>query len=491
MLRAAPSLRAVLLAAASVVGVQSSVDPDLVDWANNTAGRQKWTVELNSTNKQRVVCVHHKPLRVHLSLSVLELFLVQRISTNSSSQLDLSPASEDTWLEGAVGGLDPLPQRERSWESARQEESWLRSLRAAASWVGTAVTTDSADRWSQDFSPFSSSCVALRLRPGAAEAAVEVEAKLVGPMLLSNGHRSIGADQVEAALWLGPAVAVAALLLFWHAPALSRSLLFHYASGATRTLPLPLPLPVSLTLTLTCSSGPLPPPGVTIAMVLGVALLLYVVVRRVSPSRGGSGTLLALATGWAGTLYAAVRQLGWRLVAEHWPAVLAYLGVFGLLGYAVTFWRLKGGRPEAYQSELLAQAMRLAALLALLFSSSSVRASSALLLTVLLAWGLPAALPRGLMLRALRLVGRVGELSGLSLLGGGGGKEVPMWWMPPTASGAYLTQEQFEHRSAIATDNGLRELVASPEYQGWLLRNHRRMRLDDDEDAQPCSDIDD
>jgi len=223
------------LLAASVLGAQSSVDPDIIDWANNTAGRQKWAVELNSTNQQRVVCVHHKPLRMHLSLSVLELFLVQRISTNSSSRLDLSTASEDTWLEGAVGGLDPLQQLERSWESARREESWLRSLRAAASWVGTAVTTDGADRWSQDFSPFSSSCVALQLRPGVAEAAVEVEAKLVGPMLLSTGHRSVGADQVEPALWIRPAVAVAALLLFWHAPALSRSLLFHYASGATLT----------------------------------------------------------------------------------------------------------------------------------------------------------------------------------------------------------------------------------------------------------------
>ena len=221
-----------LLAAASVLGAQSS---DIIDWANNTAGRQKWAVELNSTNQQRVVCVHHKPLRMHLSLSVLELFLVQRISTNSSSRLELSTASEDTWLEGAMGGLDPLQQLERSWESARREESWLRSLRAAASWVGTAVTADSADRWSQDFSPFSSSCVALRLRPGVAEAAVEVEAKLVGPMLLSNGHRSVGAEQVDTALWIGPAVAVAALLLFWHAPALSRSLLFHYASGATLT----------------------------------------------------------------------------------------------------------------------------------------------------------------------------------------------------------------------------------------------------------------
>ena len=135
------------LLAASVLGAQSSVDPDIIDWANNTAGRQKWAVELNSTNQQRVVCVHHKPLRMHLSLSVLELFLVQRISTNSSSRLDLSTASEDTWLEGAVGGLDPLQQLERSWESARREESWLRSLRAAASWVGTAVTTDGAAAW--------------------------------------------------------------------------------------------------------------------------------------------------------------------------------------------------------------------------------------------------------------------------------------------------------------------------------------------------------
>ena len=101
------------LLAASVLGAQSSVDPDIIDWANNTAGRQKWAVELNSTNQQRVVCVHHKPLRMHLSLSVLELFLVQRISTNSSSRLDLSTASEDTWLEGAVGGLDPLQQLER------------------------------------------------------------------------------------------------------------------------------------------------------------------------------------------------------------------------------------------------------------------------------------------------------------------------------------------------------------------------------------------
>ena len=45
-------------------------------------------------------------------------------------------------------------------------------------------------------------------------------------------------------------------------------------------------------------------------MVLGVALLLYFDVLRVSP---GSGTLLALAAGLAASLNAAVRTwLGWR-----------------------------------------------------------------------------------------------------------------------------------------------------------------------------------
>ena len=36
-------------------------------------------------------------------------------------------------------------------------------------------------------------------------------------------------------------------------------------------------------------------------------------------------------------------------------------------------------------------------------------------------------------------------------------------------------------RSNIATDNGLRQLFASPQYQQWLLANHRRIALDEDE----------
>ena len=318
------------------------------DWANNTAGRQKWTILLNSTERQRVVCVHHKPLRVErVAASLLELFLVQRISINSTSQIEVTPSSEDTWLEGAVGSLDALQQLEATFRSAAQDESWLRMMRTAFSWLGaavTALTEEGGSMWTQSFSPFSSSCVALRLRPGFWEAAVECEARLVGPLALSNGHRSIGADQVESGLWLGPALALAGLLLFWYAPFLSQSLPLYYASG------------------------------MTLGVVLGVALLLFFVVKRVSPRRGGGGTLLALATGWAGSVYAAARHVGWRLLAEHWPKVLAYLALFGLLGYALTKWTLRGGRPEAYQCELLAQAMRLVALLCVLFSSVSVRA---------------------------------------------------------------------------------------------------------------------
>ena len=44
------------------------------------------------------------------------------------------------------------------------------------------------------------------------------------------------------------------------------------------------------------------------------------------------------------------------LCAEYWPYVLLYLFVFGLGGYAYTFWRLEGGRPKPYECSLLAQA---------------------------------------------------------------------------------------------------------------------------------------
>ncbi len=59
-----------------------------------------------------------------------------------------------------------------------------------------------------------------------------------------------------------------------------------------------------------------------------------------------------------------------------------------------------------------------------------------------------------------------------------GPDRAPSWYRPPTASGQYLTQEQYETQGRIATDQGLQSLFKSPEYQAWLLANHHRMSLD-------------
>ena len=62
--------------------------------------------------------------------------------------------------------------------------------------------------------------------------AVECEAKLLGPAGLSSGHRSVSTDQVDPALWRGPALLAAGVLIFWYAPALSHSLLCRMDHGA-------------------------------------------------------------------------------------------------------------------------------------------------------------------------------------------------------------------------------------------------------------------
>ena len=120
--------------------------------------------------------------------------------------------------------------------------------------------------------------------------------------------------------------------------------------------------------------------------------------------------------------------------------------------------------------------------------ATQVRASGLLLASLLLAWGMP----RGLLRVAARLVSKLAGRAP-SWLVAGAPREHRMWWMPPTTNGQFLTQEEYETRRDIATDNGLRALLSSPEYQSWALRNHSRIRLapEDGEQAETCSDMDD
>lgn len=151
----------------------------------------------------------------------------------------------------------------------------------------------------------------------------------------------------------------------------------------------------------------------------------------------------------------------------------------GLLGYALTFYRLKGGRPEHYECELLSRAMRLLALGLLYGSSHSLRVCLALLLGVVAVH----AAPRGPTQAAMRLVRRVTER---------GPATAPTTyvtesgttarWRPATESGRFLSEDQYQEQSRSATDDALRRHFASPEYQAWLLNNHGRFKVDDGAD---------
>jgi len=142
-----------------------------------------------------------------------------------------------------------------------------------------------------------------------------------------------------------------------------------------------------------------------------------------------------------------------------------------VLGYVYTFMRLKGGRPPPHECTLVARFLRMAALVVLSYGPHSVRVRLTLLIVmVTLPTAGPLITPFQQLLR--RWTAR-------------GAEPAPSWYRPPTSSGQYLTQEQYDAQARIATDNGLQSLFKSPEYQAWLLANHHRLALSGDQMRQP------
>ena len=123
--------------------------------------------------------------------------------------------------------------------------------------------------------------------------------------------------------------------------------------------------------------------------------------------------------------------------------------------------------------------MRLLALALLSISSHSLRVAAALALGLLASRALPtlAASPPGRLLRWL--------LGLLRLQPGRRVNGMPSGWRPPTRSGRYLSQEEYEREGEITTDASLQKLFASPQYQRWLLENHSRMRVPDEPGRAP------
>lgn len=423
---------------------------------NNTAGRYQNTLVLTD-DTPRVVCVDHKPLRPNLNFLALELFTVQSFTINNARGIDIFSGSEDTWVEGAASGLDAVAQVEQSITRSQDDAAYfqmvLNGMHQAAAAVGAAFAQLGEHNTSRtlSFSPFYSSCVGIKRSRTVAnmvvgEVTVELETRLVGPKMMSSSGRSVGEDAVDPWLWRGPVVLLLAGLLFLYAPALSHSIVFHYASG------------------------------IGIAMLLGVVLLVYFVVRRASPQRG-SGTLLAIAGGYFGGAYALVKSLGMRLLAEHWTKLVGYLLVSGLIGYGITFWRYRGGAPEPWQERLLSQSMRLVALVALRFCSVSVRGwllvVSSLVVTTLVHESVGLAnllsLPPLSWLRTL--VGLATSRAGPARPDGSPYGRI----RPPTRTGRYLTQDEYAQQRDIATEQQLGALFDSPEYKRWFMANHARV----------------
>ena len=144
------------------------------------------------------------------------------LAIKNAKGIEILSSSEDTWIEGATSGLDAVAQLEQSLLRSEDDTAWaqmlLKGVHQAAAAVGAAVAQLGEHNTSRtlSFSPFYSSCIAIRrsrtLANLAGEVTVELETRLIGPMAMSSGSRSVGEDAVDPWLWRGPVVLLLAVV---------------------------------------------------------------------------------------------------------------------------------------------------------------------------------------------------------------------------------------------------------------------------------------
>ena len=453
-------------------------------------------VSLVSNTKASLVCVHNPPLGASVLLSgqLLRLFDREVFTVEGehlSKSVKISYASEDTSLAGMTGITTNETAQEQVLRQFRANSSdvWdsVARLRSSvhAFWGG-----DVSNSASIAVSPFGSACIGLKAFSTRGAGTVIVKVRREGPTgrtlrsfvtNLANGQDgsadgSSGGGGGDWHLWIGPAMLLFGAMLFAHAGTLASSVTFHYAS---------------------C---------VSLFMALSVLLLLAIVFQRT----GTRGRMFAATLMTAmGVTLSAMRDSLLEYGRSHWPMVLAWLAGFALLGYGITYWRLKGGGPEAYETAMLAGSMRLLSLLLIFYSSHSLRASVSLLLASLMLYGAPGSAPLSKSLSWLSKGRRSGSAAGSNSpmppmgadkyrdASGRPAKFVDDYgdertWVPPTPTGRYLTQEGYEMQGQIATGYALDELFSSPEYAKWFRENHHRISVGQNEDMrQPGFEDDD
>lgn len=402
-------------------------------WCHNEGGQCRYK-EVNLTSlkngRKAVYCMHNQPFMNAQLLTggVLRLFDVQTVTVRGSSDVIIKITSDDTWLTDAT---QPDTAEERAVAALNAEESLFDV-------IPTFTFSRSTKEITKKLSPFHASCVALKASRDLQQGeALKLEWRRDSP---------VGRD-AEPWLWVGPLLVFAGVALYSYADTLAKSVVFHYASS------------------------------ISVFMVLSMLLLGYIVWSRTG--RGGKVTGAFAFTGVFGAALAAwIREQIKAELHSYWPYFLAYFGAFGVLGYAYQFMRLKGGRPPVHECALVARFLQLLALVLLGVGSYSVRAKLTLLGSAVLLPGISHLLaPPG------RLLGGL-----LQRFRARGAQKAPSWYRAPTASGQYLSAEQYEEQGRIATDAGMQSLFKSPEYQAWLLANHHRLQLSGDQMRQPTFD---
>ena len=443
-------------------------DAPIIKLCNHTGGRSskgiahcRNTLEVSS-KVPTIFCVYNPPLdfRTLLGGGLLRLFDAETARIHAEdvkmSLFELRATSEDTWLAGLGDGRSAEQQARAAF--TKQDASKLLSSLSQLRRALDAVRAGDDYTRTVAFSPFATSCVGLRAAGMRSSVNVTVEWFREGPdvsVVRMGGARGIGVSggRGRAAsplrMWTGPALFVGGLLLYAYAPFLAESVAFHYAGG------------------------------VSLAMVLGVLVVVLFVWHRTGRRRPGflgAGLMASLGVTW-GYVREMALSAAVELAREHWVYVAAYFGVFALVGYALTFWRLKGGRPADFECALLSRLMRCVAHAMLYAASHSLR----VYLTTLVVTGTLALAPRGpvrLALRVLRRATEKGPAGKPSVYLNEKGQRAH--WRPATPSGAFLSEDEYAAQGRIATDAALRAHFASPEYQAWLLQNHGRMKVEED-----------
>lgn len=435
-----------------VVGALGLVAADKTERCRNNKSNCNYpNITFTSVSDTHVYCVENQPLLSWQTCTgrMLQLFDVQKLHvTSTCTSTEIGIASDDTWLVDLIRFNKPVSIEQRAIDALDKEK--LFALDSLFS-LYDSLFSHGKDKL-VNLSPFGTSCVALK-SGNCSKEKVNIKWQRSGPL-----------EGAEMRVWMGPVLVLLGAVLFMYADLLAESTFFHYASW---------------------TSG---------FMIFSIILLLWLLSSRT----GRVGKYITYAAGVSSIVGAYVWDMVKIELGKHWPCappihtphaglaraydesmhgesraappasrlryILAYFLVFGCAGLAYEFWRLKGGRPPMYECSLVAYMIKLASLVLLYFGPFSISLSLTLSLGAVL---YPAA---SVLLSPLQplwqhLTARRPE-------------RAPSWYRPPTASGRYLTEEQYETQGRIATDQGLQSLFKSPEYQAWLLANHQRMSLD-------------